>query len=149
MLFRFEHHLFLSLRIRPHAGRTRVWHSGRVSAPHLPSQWMYHLCCFCPRLPRKLRGNGAAQLRCFSLQHRALIQLLPGVHDLAILVVTAVVLRVSSRALLPSVALTAVYVSCCPSRSTLFLATSSPVPICCVCTSLAWFFAMRLSMRLW
>ena len=36
VLSRLEHHLFASLHIRLHAGKTRVWNSAGVRPPHLP-----------------------------------------------------------------------------------------------------------------
>ena len=97
VLSRLEHHLFASLHIRLHAGKTRVWNSAGVRPPHLPpppegsTTWVGD-----PALPpqdRGLRVLGsplgtdeyvAAQLQHLSVQHRALLQLLPGIHDLQV-----------------------------------------------------------------
>ena len=86
-----------SLHIRLHAGNTRVWNSAGVRPPHLPpppagcTTWVGD-----PALPpqdRGLRVLGsplgtdeyvAAQLQHLSVQHRALLQLLPGIHDLQV-----------------------------------------------------------------
>ena len=98
VLSRLEHHLFASLRIRLHAGKTRVlWNSAGVRPPHLPpppegsATWVGN-----PPFPpqdRGLRVLGsplgtdecvAAQLQHLSVQHCALLQLLPGIHDLQV-----------------------------------------------------------------
>ena len=97
VLSRLEHHLFASLHIRLHAGKTRVWNSAGVRPPHLPpppegsTTWVGDSAL--PPQDRGLRVLGsplgtdeyvAAQLQHLSVQHRALLQLLPGIHDLQV-----------------------------------------------------------------